>query len=292
MKRFVAIGERVPRQISGAVTSIHTQVINILIDDGLFLSLVASPVDMTARALLLERGELPGGVAPGDPVTGDINAINIEGTPPLHRYAAKPWSGALRGAEARISHDELWDRVRAVRDLLLREQSEIGVVGALGDAGGSLFVRSLRRKCRRGEYGGLIGLGQGFTPSGDDFLSGMALFLALHDATERGPGGDDRFSSFKTRSLRIALSRLKGRTRGTTHGGATLLALTLSESFPAYQLHVADRLLEPYSPARPESGPFEPGELVTFAGRHGESSGLDMLTGLIWASDTCLVRPV
>lgn len=294
MQRCIAIGRRVPGNLRGSVASVHSHVINILGPDGLFYSLVDRPLDMTDRALLLPPGKLPGRVAPGTEVVGDINVIEIEGNTPLLRHQASPWSGRFRPPEELVPREELLRRCTLLRRTLLRERLETGVVAALAPQGGSLFAEAVRRRLRRREYRALVGLGQGFTPSGDDLIAGIALLLRLQELYPSGTGRGSR-------RLRIALSRLSAQPHRTTQGGATLLALTLAGSFPAYQLEVGRRLLLPEPPGaagRPGGRTgggggraagrhcsFEPGEVIRFAATHGESSGLDMLTGLLWAAE-------
>lgn len=108
----------------------------------------------------------------------------------------------------------------------------------------------------------LVGLGIGFTPSGDDFLAG--LFLA-HAAAGREP----------PEALRCAVLKALKR---TTTGGATLLYLVLNDRFPAYQL----RFLEDLRRGRPIK------EIVDRLRNHGETSGTDMAAGFCWAWATLL----
>jgi hypothetical protein len=102
----------------------------------------------------------------------------------------------------------------------------------------------------------LIGLGIGFTPAGDDFVSGVIL-----GQTMRGgmlPSAADR-------------AAVRNRLRSTTAGGASLLRVALYGAPPAYQMEMVDALATGRVAAA-----------LAIARGHGHSSGLDALSGLLW----------
>jgi len=113
----------------------------------------------------------------------------------------------------------------------------------------------------------LVGLGIGFTPSGDDFISGALLTVRLLGKR----GGSSVPASVPTGPAPVDTAQLWNTLGKTTSGGATLLRLALNDTPPAYQL----RILDAIAANRPE-------EVVAIARSHGHSSGLDALTGTIW----------
>ena len=75
------------------------------------------------------------------------------------------------------------------------------------------------------------------------------------------------------------LEAVRGRLRGTTLGGATLLGLALDGSFPSYMCEFVDGLRVSLPRA------------VIRAVRHGETSGTDALAGFVCGLTTiCAAR--
>ncbi len=104
----------------------------------------------------------------------------------------------------------------------------------------------------------LVGLGIGFTPSGDDFLTGVMLYETMSGV-----------KIINRKSIRDKLS-------GTTDGGRTLLSLALRNSFPFYLKQFAESIWNRESLLD---------EIVNKALMHGSTSGSDSLTGFLWASE-------
>lgn len=105
----------------------------------------------------------------------------------------------------------------------------------------------------------LVGLGIGFTPSGDDFIAGACSVEPF--LTKTGTGA---FTGVDRTGLERSLGR-------TTTGGATLLRLVLNGTPPAY----IDNLLTSLFAG-------EAAAVIQIAARHGHSSGYDTLAGIIW----------
>lgn len=104
----------------------------------------------------------------------------------------------------------------------------------------------------------MIGLGQGLTPAGDDFITGALLA-----------------EQSLQRPLRIDTKKIEARLEKTTAPGRTLLFAALRGSFPAFILSY----LEQIDKARSD------GEIVTAAraaAKHGSTSGRDCLAGFYW----------
>ena len=102
-----------------------------------------------------------------------------------------------------------------------------------------------------------VGLGIGFTPSGDDFLTGVMLYEAF------------------TGVNLINRKSLKAKIPGTTEGGRTLLLLALGNSFPFYLKQFAESIF---------TRKLSSDEIVSKAVKHGSTSGSDSLTGFLWAA--------
>ncbi|MCK4542864.1 MAG: DUF2877 domain-containing protein [Spirochaetales bacterium] len=105
------------------------------------------------------------------------------------------------------------------------------------------------------DLSGFVGLGPGFTPSGDDFLTGVLLGEQIQGRWGESLWGD---------SIRQALP-------GTSCGGKTLLLGALEGRFPAYLLRSMEQLA---------SGDIS-GSLETI-GSHGATSGWDAAAGFLW----------
>lgn len=104
----------------------------------------------------------------------------------------------------------------------------------------------------------LIGLGIGFTPSGDDFITGAMLYEALSGARLINRG------------------RIRDKLSGTTVGGKTLLMLALNNSFPFYLKQFADSI---------HKGDSSFQAVIKRAVVHGSTSGSDSLAGFLWAAE-------
>jgi hypothetical protein len=120
----------------------------------------------------------------------------------------------------------------------------------------------------------IVGLGVGFTPSGDDFLAGALLSHALTADAEVGGGATADAAGEPAPPLDPQDSRVREALARTTAGGCTLLWLALHGRFPAYLLDLGRALAG-----------SEADTLREAAGRafgHGETSGMDSVSGLVW----------
>jgi hypothetical protein len=141
----------------------------------------------------------------------------------------------------------------------------------------------------------------GFTPSGDDFLAGALLGHALAARlTAVGDAQAGGTAAERARAQRVAEESPAPDPRDeavhhalarTTPGGCTLLWLALHGRFPSYLLELARTVAAAASrrphppeqprPASPELRALREAALRAFG--HGETSGQDAVTGLIWA---------
>jgi hypothetical protein len=122
---------------------------------------------------------------------------------------------------------------------------------------------------------GLIGLGPGLTPSGDDFLVGClrGLWLMAHD----GAAARDMFARLGARLL----SDLRAR---TTQVGAEFIRYALEGSFA----EILDRAAEALpAPAHPPLATAAIGHLLA----QGDTSGSDTVRGLLTCIDALSANP-
>lgn len=285
-------GELIPSRFSGFVASVHEGVLNIDAG-GFFVSIVTRPLDRTALSVFLPAAAAPlwAGVGPGTPVRGCPDCLEIS-TLGRIKYIRerRRFTGILPRRNGReLSACALRDNAKALRAYL--EQSpeyRRGFVPLLfppppAEGDGDSFVRRARRVLAEAEaavsgvpprvdLSGLVGLGPGFTPAGDDFTAGVILaedilaedILTRHGTTV-GPCLDRA-------AIEHALNR-------TTTGGATLLRLALAGRPPL----LAHRIYAILAGTRRAGGCEDwCGKILEEASRFGHSSGLDVLAGFIW----------
>ncbi len=113
----------------------------------------------------------------------------------------------------------------------------------------------------------LVGLGPGFTPSGDDFAAGVLLARTL-----TGTGIDP-----------AEREAIRSRLPGTAPGGRSLLLGAVDGRFPDYLVRFS-MMLKQACAADPEAGRAAVvADAVRAAVAHGETSGSDSLAGLLYA---------
>ena len=245
----------VPLQGTYLVAGIHDGIVNLSARDeaGHYLiSVISDPIHWTELALLVHPDHSWWGQhrSAGDPV-----ALDAFGALP-----APPPRTVLSGGPAPIPAAA----VRKVREALIRDHRDAGFVALLAvePPRDDPFVRRAAGLLENAPDGTvssiipLIGLGIGFTPAGDDFLSGVLVAQML--LTGALPSEDDR-------------TAITARLHATTAGGSSLLRVTAAGFPPAYQLSMVEALRQGQVP-----------EVVRQAQRHGHSSGFDALAGLIW----------
>jgi hypothetical protein len=113
----------------------------------------------------------------------------------------------------------------------------------------------------------LIGLGPGFTPSGDDFIAGALA-------------GERMSQIFGQPGFAIDKGELRTSLCKTNDAGKTLLWQALQGHFPCY-------LTEAVKGLSRAGGPHDLARVVSRATVHGETSGTDALAGLLWYLDAC-----
>lgn len=257
----------------GTVVSAYPGAVNVLHSEGLIVSLVEETRAMTTLSVCLSP-PFPGpvkGLVPGDRICFDG-----------HRLVAKDlvvvllgrptWEGTLRPAHAKGLG--AW-KLALLKRALLKIGREGGFLGLLRPHQPvNPFVEKAREGLRHTTLSGLVGLGPGSTPSGDDFITGVLLgeetlkqmpaaaakaFAGRRKALIPGP--------LEKQSLWAALNR-------TNHAGRTLLWQALQGHFPGYLIEMVRSLSD-------AKGREEVAGVVERSVRCGETSGTDALTGFL-----------
>ncbi|MEX2444051.1 MAG: DUF2877 domain-containing protein [Alkalispirochaeta sp.] len=246
-------GVLTPEDGAYPVAGTHDGIVNLSAQDeaGHYLiSVISDPIHWTELAVLVRPEHSWWGQhrSAGDRVAiGELGAISA---PPPGNVAA---GGRIPEAV-----------VEEAQEALLRNHRDTGFVALLSPKSprNDPFVRRAAGLLQTAPDGTvssilpLIGLGIGFTPAGDDFVSGVLLAQTLLSGTP--PSETDR-------------TAVRGRLHATTAGGSSLLRVAVAGFPPGYQVRMVESLRE---------GNIE--QTMEIALRHGHSSGLDALAGLLW----------
>mgnify|MGYP000176167216 CR=1 FL=1 len=277
----------------GEVKSVFTRAINIIRSGSELVSLVTEPLQMTDFSLLLPS--LPR-LTEGMKVRGDAFSLTApDSSLPSHRSVSPVeidlrrctrWSGSISPpfCQALTFGGEFSEKPALLENALGNSHAKEGLLGiAAGEK--NLWARKAERSLTEAsaaahreeppDLSPLIGLGVGFTPSGDDFIVGAcaAEELLRHYSEERALPAPPR----------IARDPLREKAGATTYGGAALLRSAAAGSYSALILELLRQLtaahrMQDYAAA------------VETAETYGETSGIDSLTGIWWYLD--LARPL
>lgn len=266
------VGALVPDPFTAEVASVHSRVVNLLLPEGFLVSLVRDPGDMTALAIEVPR--LPNSgfdsrllSRSGALVRSRPSTFGSKGELAIALGSGRTFSGGLlRGSLA----DGLGETLRSA---ILGLSGDDGFVSLLAEPRNQ-FARRAAEVLAQGdaELSRLLGLGIGFTPSGDDFLTGYLMASDLWCAS----GSDAGVGEASAARLRQSIG---DRFTETTPGGRTLLYLALRRSYPWYLLRFWRRIRVIDGDQLYKAGVSE---AVKRAATHGETSGLDALTGFAW----------
>ncbi len=284
------------------IVSLYSKVVNLITKEGLLFSLVANEGLMSGLAVEAEglfdeavRKHLREGI-PGRITEDSVTLFTPHSGIVISLKDASPWSGKVntnmvitfkqadelgeklvkllgrhgkRGGFLDVIGNELDEKNyflikadRILKGILERAgEDKAGVKSAkIGLSKKHLLLRGLEK---------LVGLGIGFTPSGDDFIAGCLLGETLVNEREA--------------SIKIEREGIEKALVRTNDGGRSLLWQVLRGIFPAY---IRDFLSQLENACLDhERGLFD-NEMLEQAVRdavlHGETSGTDTLTGFAW----------
>jgi Protein of unknown function (DUF2877) len=263
-------GSNLPEEsFRGSVQSIYSKVINLLHPQGYLISIVDKIDKMTDYGLML----------------GDFSSIS----PLLSKLTSFVWDKQIIVFPKVIvdfSFSEIWCGrvdlplpvnpwiINQVKKIFIELTVDEGLSPIITRRKGNIYSRAAdkilskivpekgNRERKSIDISSLVGLGIGFTPSGDDFLVGVMLyeFISCQNIIDR-------------KSIEQNLTK-------TTSGGRTLLLLSLRNSFPAYLKQFTESIiLEKHQNVQYS---IIKSTLID-ALAHGSTSGSDSITGYLWA---------
>jgi hypothetical protein len=288
--RAALTGGLLPERFEARIVSVHERAVNVLLGDGRLVGLLARAEDMTAMSVQVRR--LPPGAKKGMVVTGVSRIITADGWLLVDCADTPLWEGRLSPTARFPSRaTELEDIALSLERALRAHGVRGGFLGLIDAFDDNQFARRGRNLLGGSEgLAGIVGLGPGFTPSGDDFLSGLLLGSEMTGTP---------FPPEQRAAIEGALAR-------TTPGGYTLIWLALRGSYPAYLLRLAEDLVAaaghpgtvdqsgkalrcesagvdgPYRSDQARSEERTLAEAVRRAASFGETSGTDGMVGLLW----------
>jgi hypothetical protein len=279
------VGARVPCLTGwGDVVSVFSRAVNIRHTEGLLVSFIEETRSMTSLSVCLPDlfRKQKKGLVPGDRVrfdgprlvTRDF-VVELPGRP--------TWQGTLTRDDIKGFRAS---RVSLVKEGLLLKGRDGGLLGLLRkDEANNPFVHKAAkvlsdiqsapsRAARLNVLSGLVGLGPGSTPSGDDFITGFLMreeISRLLLSTEAKAVASDQRNmvacAMKKEDLWVAMNR-------TNDAGKTLLWQALQGHFPEY-------LIETVRSVSDAKGKQEIVDAVERAVGDGATSGTDALVGFV-----------
>ena len=273
----------VTENISGTIISVYSRAINIFYEEReLLISLVKEKSQMSALSLFVPLlFELPG------LLDGNINGASVGMSENLVRFM---------NFRIQVSRDKKWDETLNLdsintgwsSQLMLKETVEylsdilLSLVGAkgfalivaslvLGEKVGRIdekyveyaigYLKRLEEEARENvhaiDLSGLVGLGVGFTPSGDDFITGALLAESI------------------VAGISIDKLSIEKRLKSTTYGGKTLLWQGIRAKFPFY-------LTEGVGKLSVDNARRDTEKIIQELTSHGSTSGTDAFVGFLW----------
>jgi len=269
----------------GKVVSVFSQAVNIRHDQGLLVSVVGETRSMTFLSVCLPalfRNQNKGPV-PGDRVRFEGHRLVTKDF--VVEFLGRPtWQGTLTRDDVKGFHAS---KVSLVKEALLLKGRDGGFLGLLcrDESNNPFLDKAMKalsgiqsapsRAVRLKVLSGLVGLGPGSTPSGDDFIAGVLLgqeMLRLLLSTEEkavAASLDPMIPcSTEKEALWVAINR-------TSDAGKTLLWQALQGHFPEY-------LIEMVRSVSDAEGKQEIVDAVERAVGCGATSGTDALVGFVF----------
>jgi len=249
----------------GRVQSVYSKAVNLLHPDGILISFVDSIEQMTDYGIVISDFEsLLSIISTGTSISFNGTSFSSPNLT-VNLSQAKVWNGQC----VQLLKESTFD-ISPIKRAFLKVALEDGLAPiitgmdpnvfsiASGDIIAKAFSRADINNGLLMDLSPLVGLGIGFTPSGDDFITGVMLYETL-----RG------ISIINKNKIKSCLSK-------TTAGSRTLLTLALKNSFPYYLKQYAELV---------STANFSPDAVVGRAVMHGSTSGSDALSGFIWAEE-------
>ena len=260
------LGSSVPcKTWEGSVNSIYSKAVNLLHPSEILISIVKSIDQMTDYGIMLKDFDIVvSGISNSSRFQWkDSQIIFLDIIIDISR--ASSWSGILSEIDSILSMNIIRIK-RAYLDLAPEDGLSPFITKKFENLyskyANSIVNKAVERVDSQRDIlidlSPLVGVGIGFTPSGDDFLTGVMLYEAVS-----GINIIDRES-------------LESKLSGTTEGGRTLLSLALGNSFPFYLKKFAKSI---------STGDIFSKEVVQSVVMHGSTSGSDALTGFLWAAE-------
>ena len=272
----------------GEVVSVFPLAVNIRHSQGLLVSFIGKTRAMTFLSVCVPAlfREQKKGLVPGDRVRFEGHRLVAEGFV-LDFLGQTTWQGTLTRDDVKGFHAS---KVSLVKEALLLKGRDGGFLGLLRrDETKNPFlgkaIKVLRgvqsapsRAVRLKVLSGMVGLGPGSTPSGDDFIAGVllgqeTLRLLLSTEEKAVAASLDPMIPCSTEkdALWVAINR-------TSDAGKTLLWQALQCHFPEY-------LIEMVRSVSDAEGKQEIVDVVERAVGRGATSGTDALTGFLLSAE-------
>jgi hypothetical protein len=269
----------------GEVVSVYPQAVNVRHGQGLLVSFIREIRSMTSMSICLPAlfRKQKNGLVPGDRVRFDGHRLVTEDFV-VDLLGRPTWQGTLTRDDVKGFGAS---KISLLKEALLLKGRGGGFLGLLRrDEANNPFVdnalkvlreiqSSPSRAGRLKVLSGLVGLGPGSTPSGDDFITGVLMgeeiSRLLLSAEAKAVASDQRnmvACAIDKENLRVVMNR-------TNDAGKTLLWQALQGHFPEY-------LIETVRSVSHAKGKQEIVDAVQRAVGRGATSGTDALTGFVF----------
>ena len=279
---------QLPTKCSGRVLSVHDDYINILLSDRVVaLSRNDSATVPFGAAVAAGKSWHCLGLRNNHPVQVRDDELTLEGVASIRRINTCPRFGCRPRGEVGWGPDTLAARLTRLADLCVHSAREGGILTYLGpqdtDATKGLFERRLRQRFQALTNGirtnddfliiegahGLMGVGPGLTPSGDDFLLGFLAGLV------NWPWDDCR-----TAAAKLANCLAKDAPTQTTRIAAEYLRYAALGCYHSY----LNRMINAFAAGTDSELAAAAAEIITL----GHFSGTDLLFGFVCGGQTAL----
>ena len=256
------------REWEGKIFSIHDHVVNIIHPDNYLISVVENTKDLTDLSFMPPDFKLFKKLISSGRTKTVLYKKNIfkVGSYRISIENAERWNGRITESAYNLDN-----QFKYLQKNYYDNSADEGLSSIITGKKKDRFSSSASEKLRniRGNYTAdisfLVGLGVGFTPSGDDFITGVLLYDRLFP-----------------KKIKLDKESIQSKISKTTSGGKTLLMLALKGSFPNYLKSFSEKFLET-AELDPEQYKDKIEEYLFDVLAHGSTSGSDSIAGFIWA---------